>query len=40
MSNKIIIKPYPKVENLEEDFKYTSFTEKGKLNMKPYQFVL
>lgn len=31
MSNKIIIKPYPKVENLEEDFKYTSFTEKGKV---------
>ena len=31
MSNKIIIKPYPKVENLEEDFKYTSFTEKGKI---------
>lgn len=31
MSNKIIIKPYPKVENLEEDFKYTSCTEKGKI---------
>lgn len=31
MSNKIIIKPYPKVENLEEDFKYTSLTEKGKI---------
>lgn len=31
MNNKIIIKPYPKVENLEEDFKYTTFTEKGKV---------
>lgn len=31
MSNKIIIKPYPKVENLEEDFKYTSLSEKGKV---------
>ena len=31
MNNKIMIKPYPKVENLEEDFKYTSFTEKGKI---------
>ena len=31
MSNKIIIKPYPKVENLEEDFKYTTLTEKGKV---------
>lgn len=31
MNNKIIIKPYPKVENLEEDFKYTSLTEKGKV---------
>ncbi|WP_335943323.1 DUF5906 domain-containing protein [Fusobacterium polymorphum] len=31
MSNKIIIKPYPKVENLEEDFKYTTLTEKGKI---------
>ena len=31
MSNKIIIKPYPKVQNLEEDFKYTSYTEKGKI---------
>jgi hypothetical protein len=30
MNNKIIIKPYPKVENLEEDFKYKSLTEKGK----------
>ena len=31
MSNKIIIKPYPKVQNLEEDFKYTTCTEKGKI---------
>ena len=31
MNNKIIIKPYPKVENLEEDFKYTSLSEKGKV---------
>lgn len=31
MNNKIIIKPYPKVENLEEDFKYKSLTEKGKI---------
>lgn len=31
MSNKIIIKPYPKVKNLEEDFKYTSLSEKGKV---------
>lgn len=31
MSNKIIIKPYPIVQNLEEDFKYTSCTEKGKI---------
>lgn len=31
MNKKIIIKPYPKVPNLEEDFKYTSFTEKGKV---------
>lgn len=31
MNNKIIIKPYPKVENLEEDFKYKTFTEKEKI---------
>lgn len=31
MNNKIIIKPYPKVENLEEDFKYKSLTEKEKI---------
>lgn len=31
MNNKIIIKPYPKVENLEEDFKYKSLSEKGKV---------
>lgn len=31
MSNKIIIKPYPKVENLEEDFKYKTYTEKEKI---------
>lgn len=29
--NKLIIKPYPKVVNLEEDFPYTSYTEKGKI---------
>ena len=31
MNSKIVIKPYPKVENLEEDFKYRSLTEKGKI---------
>lgn len=31
MNNKIIIKPYPKVENLEEDFKYKTCTEKEKI---------
>ena len=31
MNNKIIIKPYPKVENLEEDFKYKTFNEKEKI---------
>lgn len=31
MNNKIIIKPYPKVENLEEDFKYKTYNEKEKI---------
>lgn len=31
MNNKIIIKPYPEVKNLKEDFNYISYTEKGKI---------